>query len=216
MEFAVTFGNPKTFISELALKSKSGWIMDFSNQTRRPMTSKEIKRITVLPENTFIDINHPDKVKLFNSFKLKLEDGIDDESDAEAEVEELNSKEPEGIEELEIEAEAKKPVVEEAKPTVEESAIEESTKEEAESKPEEVEEAEEDRYENDDIFDVIRNFKKIFERKQSQIKKLEQIKSIIKESDVTLHTASKEVDDEITKLSKKIDKSKEIILSIIK
>ena len=70
MEFAVTFSNPSDIIDEEEYKCKRSWIMDFSNQTRRPMSTYEVENMSVLPENTNIDINQHDKVTLFKSFEL--------------------------------------------------------------------------------------------------------------------------------------------------
>ena len=90
MEFAVTFSNPSDIIDEEEYKCKRSWIMDFSNQTRRPMSTYEVENMSVLPENTNIDINQHDKVTLFKSFELfkpdeSLEETTEEPSDEPAE-----------------------------------------------------------------------------------------------------------------------------------
>ena len=104
MEFAVTFSNPSDIIDEEEYKCKRSWIMDFSNQTRRPMSTYEVENMSVLPENTNIDINQHDKVTLFKSFELfKPEEPSDettDETEPDEETTEEPAEEPEPVEEI--------------------------------------------------------------------------------------------------------------------
>ena len=76
MEFAVTFSRPENCIEEQNYKKVANWIMNFSDQTRRPMIEKDFESMSVLPENMNIDINQQDKVScektlfllIFNDF----------------------------------------------------------------------------------------------------------------------------------------------------
>ena len=70
MEFAVTFSRPENCIEEQNYKKVANWIMNFSDQTRRPMIEKDFESMSVLPENMNIDINQQDKVSLFKTFNI--------------------------------------------------------------------------------------------------------------------------------------------------
>ena len=139
MEFAVTFSNPSDIIDEEEYKCKRSWIMDFSNQTRRPMSTYEVENMSVLPENTNIDINQHDKVTLFKSFELFKPDESPEETTEEpsAEPAEEVPEEPSEEPAEEVPEETTEEPSEEPAEEVPEESTEEPSEEPAEEVPEE-------------------------------------------------------------------------------
>ena len=141
MEFAVTFSNPSAIIDEEEYKTKRSWIMDFSNQSRRPMNAYEVDNMSVLPENTNIDVNQHDKVTLFKSFELYLpekestEEATEPERDTKEETKESTEEETKESTEPEEETEESTEPEEETKESTEsEEETEEATEPEEETK----------------------------------------------------------------------------------
>ena len=198
MEFAVTFTNPSNFIDEEKYKSTRCWIMDFSNQTRRPMNSYEIENVSVLPENANIDIKQQDKVVLFKSFALS-----EPETDESAEHESETAEEP-------------------AEP---EAETEESTEPETEEPTEPEDEAEEPTKSTDSELkievtncEIIEQIKKKYTGLVSKKKKLENIKMVLEESleetEIELDSAIIAFEQKLHKINKDISTFKNEIFEI--
>ena len=228
MEFAVTFTNPSNFIDEEKYKSTRCWIMDFSNQTRRPMNSYEIENVSVLPENANIDIKQQDKVVLFKSFALS-EPETDESAEHESETaEEPAEPEAETEESTEPEAETEEstePEAETEESTEPEAETEESTEPETEEPTEPEDEAEEPTKSTDSELkievtncEIIEQIKKKYTGLVSKKKKLENIKMVLEESleetEIELDSAIIAFEQKLHKINKDISTFKNEIFEI--
>jgi hypothetical protein len=237
MEFAVTFSNPSDIIDEEEYKCNRSWIMDFSNQTRRPMSTYEVENMSVLPENTNIDINQQDKVTLFKSFELfKPEEPVEEPSEETTdepveEVPEETTDEP--VEEVPEET-TDEPVEEVPEKTTDEpveEVPEETTEEPVEEVPDEtteepVEEVTEEPIKEEvkkeigdsDLDEFIRRIQNVYNGLKNKKKKVENVRAVLKdtleETDIELDSAFAAFDKKLTKIDEEMDALKNKILKI--
>ena len=220
MEFAVTFSKPFDIIDEDEYKNKRSWIMDFSNQTRRPMNSYEIDNMSVLPENTNIDINQHDKVTLFKSFALFAPEEPADEHTEEPVEEPADEPTEEPVEEP-TEEHTEEPVEEPTEEPTEEPA-DEPTEEPAEEPTEEpVEEPADEPTETADEPDVIAAttaIQLVYTDLKNKKKKIQSAKEILMEtledSGIELDAAFAVFDKKIQNIDDEMSALKEKVLKI--
>ena len=231
MEFAVTFSNPSDIIDEEEYKCKRSWIMDFSNQTRRPMSTYEVENMSVLPENTNIDINQHDKVTLFKSFELfkpdeSPEETTEEPSDepveevpeepteepSEEPAEEVPEKPAEEVPDETAEEPSEEPAEEVPDETAEEPSEEpaEATEEPSEEPAEEVpEETSEEPVKKEignvdiDLSESIQKIQSVYHELKNKKKKVENVRAVLQE---TLEETDIELDSAFAAFDKKLTK----------
>ena len=234
MEFAVTFSNPSDIIDEEEYKSKRSWIMDFSNQTRRPMSTYEVENMSVLPENTNIDINQHDKVTLFKSFELfKPEETTEETTEVSEETTEETTEVPEEpVEETtEVPDEPVEETTEVPEEPVEETTevpeepVEETTEvpdepiEETTEIPEDPVEIKKEIVNTDiDLTESITKIQSVYDDLKNKKKKVENVRSVLQETleetDIELDSAFAAFDKKLTKIDEEMDALKNEILKI--